>query len=179
MRVRIAYGRGDLDLELPDGLDVRVLEKQSVEPLADPAATLAAALESPIDAAPLRELARGSGAPSEALGLRFFQEGSLGMSFAPLAAGTPIELEGMHPEHPLLGFPLPEPPALVFDLEGQRQAAEARLITVIAEPSDERVSLVYAAQSAELPRCFLPGIHPRIPVALQIDGGASVRYQAV
>ena len=59
MHVRIAYGRGDLDLELPDALDVRRVEKQSVEPLADPAATLAAALESPIDASPLRELARG------------------------------------------------------------------------------------------------------------------------
>ena len=59
MRVRIAYGRGDLPLELPDGLDVRVLEKHSVTPLADPAGTLAAALETPIEAPPLRELARG------------------------------------------------------------------------------------------------------------------------
>jgi nickel-dependent lactate racemase len=59
MRTRIAYGRGDLDLELPDGLDVQVLEKHSVAPLADPVATLAAALETPIDTPPLRELARG------------------------------------------------------------------------------------------------------------------------
>ncbi len=59
MRVRIAYGRGDLQLELPDGLDIRILEKHSVTPLADPAGTLAAALETPIEAPPLRELARG------------------------------------------------------------------------------------------------------------------------
>ncbi len=59
MQVRIAYGRGDLQLELPEALDVRVLEKHSVTPLADPAATLAAALETPIETPPLRELARG------------------------------------------------------------------------------------------------------------------------
>jgi hypothetical protein len=125
-----------------------------------------------------RELAAGGGAASAAFFARFFQEASLGLSLSTLAAGTPVELDGMHPDYLRLRFELPEPPALVFDLEGQRAPARARLISVVAEPGHERVSLVYAAGSEPLPRAFLPGVHPRIPVALQVDGGDTARYQA-
>ena len=59
MRVRVAYGRGDLELELPGSARVDVLEKRGVAPLADPEAALREALAAPIAAPPLRELARG------------------------------------------------------------------------------------------------------------------------
>ena len=57
MRVRMAYGRRGLVVELPDG--ATVLEKAPVPPLADPEAALRAALETPRGARPLRELAAG------------------------------------------------------------------------------------------------------------------------
>jgi nickel-dependent lactate racemase len=59
MRVRLAYGRGDLVVELPGSARIDVLEKQPVPPLADPEGALRAALAAPIAVAPLRELARG------------------------------------------------------------------------------------------------------------------------
>ncbi len=59
MRVSLAYGRGQLELELPDSHSIHVLEKPSVTPLGDPAAALSQALERPIGAPRLGELASG------------------------------------------------------------------------------------------------------------------------
>ncbi|TFG94208.1 MAG: nickel-dependent lactate racemase [Myxococcales bacterium] len=59
MRVHLAYGRGDLAVELPGSARVDVLEKRPVAPLADPDSALRAALAAPIATPPLRELARG------------------------------------------------------------------------------------------------------------------------
>jgi nickel-dependent lactate racemase len=64
MRVRLAYGRGQLEVELPErhgegGIRVDVLEKLRVPPVADPERALRAALETPVAAAPLHEVARG------------------------------------------------------------------------------------------------------------------------
>jgi nickel-dependent lactate racemase len=59
VQVRLAYGRGDLAVELPDSARIDVLEKRSVAPLADPESALREALAAPIATPPLRELARG------------------------------------------------------------------------------------------------------------------------
>jgi nickel-dependent lactate racemase len=62
VRVSLAYGRGELALDLPaegSGARVDVLRKHPLPALADPGAALRAALEAPRDAAALRELARG------------------------------------------------------------------------------------------------------------------------
>jgi len=61
MRIELAYGRGVLPVEIPEPecTELRVLEKAPVAPLPDPASALRAALEAPIKARPLRELARG------------------------------------------------------------------------------------------------------------------------
>ena len=59
MRVALAYGRGELAVELPAGVRVDVLEKAPVPPLADPAREIELALAHPIGARPLEELARG------------------------------------------------------------------------------------------------------------------------
>jgi len=61
MRIELAYGRGALPIEIPEPpcAKLRVLEKAPVAPLSDPASALRAALEAPIQARPLRELARG------------------------------------------------------------------------------------------------------------------------
>ena len=59
MRISLAYGRAEIACELPDGAQATVLEKRAVAPLRDPAAALREALEHPIGARPLAELARG------------------------------------------------------------------------------------------------------------------------
>ena len=59
MRVRLAYGRHVLDVELPADLHLDVLEKSPAAPLADPAAQLRTHLARPIASPALRELARG------------------------------------------------------------------------------------------------------------------------
>ncbi len=59
VRVSLAYGRADIACELPEGARATLLEKRAVSPLRDPAAALREALEHPIGAQPLSELARG------------------------------------------------------------------------------------------------------------------------
>ncbi|MBP1659159.1 MAG: hypothetical protein H6P95_351 [Candidatus Aminicenantes bacterium] len=58
MRVKLAYGKTGLPLELDDTLDVTVVEPVFVPALADAAAAVRAALEAPIGSPPLRELVR-------------------------------------------------------------------------------------------------------------------------
>ncbi len=59
MKVGLWYGRGNLDVELPDGNVVAVLRKKEVPPLERPEAEVERALEEPIGCPPLREVARG------------------------------------------------------------------------------------------------------------------------
>ncbi|MCY4408808.1 MAG: lactate racemase domain-containing protein, partial [Rhodospirillaceae bacterium] len=53
MRVHLNYGRGQRAVELPDGLDVRVIAKQAMPLLADPATAMDQALAEPVGCAPL------------------------------------------------------------------------------------------------------------------------------
>jgi len=59
MRVRLAYGDGDIEVSIPSGHRVDVLEKRDVAPIGDPSARLREAIARPTGAVPLRELARG------------------------------------------------------------------------------------------------------------------------
>ncbi|HSU67451.1 MAG TPA: nickel-dependent lactate racemase [Tepidisphaeraceae bacterium] len=59
MRIDLAFGKTGLPIELPDGFRYRVLEARSAKPLPDWQAALEAALDHPIGAPPLAELARG------------------------------------------------------------------------------------------------------------------------
>ncbi len=59
MRVDLAFGKTGLSVELPEGYRYRVLEARSAVPLEDPRAAIEEALDAPIAAPPLRELARG------------------------------------------------------------------------------------------------------------------------
>lgn len=57
--IAISYGRGHLDLHLPEGASPTVIRKQPLPKIADPKAAVLSALENPIDAAPLSQLAKG------------------------------------------------------------------------------------------------------------------------
>ena len=59
MRIELAFGKTGLQAELPDGLRYQFLEARSAVALADGVAALESAMDSPIGAAPLAELARG------------------------------------------------------------------------------------------------------------------------
>ena len=59
MKITLDYGRTGLTVELPAERVVGPLEIRTVPPLADPEASVAAALCDPIGTAPLAELARG------------------------------------------------------------------------------------------------------------------------
>jgi lactate racemase len=59
--IEIAFGRGALALELPFGAQPMVIRKAACAKLPDAAAAIDEALDDPIDAPPLAELARGRG----------------------------------------------------------------------------------------------------------------------
>jgi nickel-dependent lactate racemase len=59
MRITLDYGRTGLDVTLPDERLVGPLAIKPTQPLADPAAAIAAALARPIGTPPLAEIARG------------------------------------------------------------------------------------------------------------------------
>ena len=59
MRMDLAFGKTGLTVDLPEGLQYRVLEARSATPLEDPLGALAQGLDHPIGAPPIAELARG------------------------------------------------------------------------------------------------------------------------
>jgi nickel-dependent lactate racemase len=59
VRVRLDYGRGALEVELPGGPGARVLAHKDTAPLADPHGSLQEAIEQPIGSPPLPALAKG------------------------------------------------------------------------------------------------------------------------
>jgi len=58
MKINLAYGKTGLAIELPDGLDVTVVEPEYVPGLPEPEAALREALEAPIEAPPLRDVVK-------------------------------------------------------------------------------------------------------------------------
>lgn len=60
MRIRLAYGVDGLWIDLPEALNVTVLEPRFVPALPEPEAALRAALAAPLDSLPLRECVRAS-----------------------------------------------------------------------------------------------------------------------
>ena len=106
------------------------------------------------------------------------QEAPIGMSFSELVPGTPIIAEGMHPELPHIGFPVPAPPKLDIYLDSKIYPGEPQLTNIVFEPDLARVSLTWVARSWEMPRVFVPGIHANIPLAMLIDDEHTVRYES-
>jgi lactate racemase len=59
MRLRFAFGKTGLPVDLPAGFDYRVLEARSARPLADPAAAIQSGLDQPFGSPSLIDRARG------------------------------------------------------------------------------------------------------------------------
>jgi nickel-dependent lactate racemase len=60
MRVELSYGKGNLALELPDGIDATVIRKPLMPVLANPLSSVRAALGAPVASRPLVDEARGA-----------------------------------------------------------------------------------------------------------------------
>jgi nickel-dependent lactate racemase len=58
MKINLAYGKTGLRIDLPDELDVTVVEPQFVPGLPDPAGALRAAIRAPVEAPPLRDMVK-------------------------------------------------------------------------------------------------------------------------
>ncbi len=59
MKIDLLYGKNGLTLELPENLDVSVIRKHPMKPVEDPVKAVCHALEHPVGAPPLAEMARG------------------------------------------------------------------------------------------------------------------------
>ena len=67
MRIKLAYGRNGLNIELPDRLNAAVLEPSYVKGLPDPVSAVRDALRSPIGSSPLKALVK----PGDKVGIVF------------------------------------------------------------------------------------------------------------
>ena len=67
MRIKLAYGKNGLNLELPDRLNAAVLEPTYVKGLPDPVSAVREALRNPIGSAPLKSLVK----PGDKVGIVF------------------------------------------------------------------------------------------------------------
>lgn len=106
----------------------------------------------------------------------FYQEASLGMTFDPLPEGTPITVSGVHPSRLNLSFELPKPPRIEITIEGAAEQVPPLLTGVVVEPDELRVSFIYCGRTKGLPRVFIPGIHPTIPLSARLDEGDPLHY---
>ncbi len=59
MKVHIQYGKAGLDIEIPDGLDVTVAKPAPQQPLADPRAAVAAAIDHPVKGPSITSIVKG------------------------------------------------------------------------------------------------------------------------
>ncbi len=107
---------------------------------------------------------------------RFCQGASHGLVLDGITGGEPVVIRGMHPERSEVSFSLPAPPQLEITVEGDRQAVEPRLHSVVCWPAEEKVTMTYAARRP-LTRPFIPGVHGKIPVSLSVNGDAPIEYE--
>jgi hypothetical protein len=108
----------------------------------------------------------------------FFQEAAYGLVLGNLKGNEPVLIQGMHPEQSVLSFNLPGMiPAIELEVDGDRTPLKPRLHSVICEPAEEKVALVWAADD-DLPRKFIPGVHKYIPVGIRVNGDEPVFFEA-
>lgn len=118
MKIKLAYGKSGLPLNLPDTLNVTIIEPQFVPGLADPRAAIVAALRSPIQADPLCEIVK----PTD----------RVGVIFSDITRPTPNHLM-LPPVLNELAHVPPENITLFNSLGTHRQNTEAELRTMLGD----------------------------------------------
>ena len=124
-----------------------------------------------------RDLFHGGLTSGRACPRQFFQDASLGMVFPDLEPGTPISVSGMHRDGKITKFTIPKRPRIVITLENKVEDVKPTLSTVAVLPAENKVCFTYLAQLTDLPRVFIPGIHGKIPLSVQINGDDPIVYE--
>jgi hypothetical protein len=107
-----------------------------------------------------------------------YQEASLGMVGRVPLAGAPVRLTGMHPELTTCEFLVPDDPVVDLFIDGQKMPGPTLLTHLVIRPGEQKVSAVWCARVAELPRKFVPGFHANIPLALSVNRGPLLQYES-
>lgn len=98
---------------------------------------------------------------------RFTCGAPLGLQFAPLRGGETVELRGLLPEAPEASFRLPKAPRMKVDgRKGKLKDAAPRLQTVIVEPDEFRLTVVWSGAAPAL-RQYSPVELPEMPYELR------------
>lgn len=108
----------------------------------------------------------------------YFQEASLGLTIREPLAGQPISVAGMNPEEPMVGFTLPSDPVIEIDVDGRKTSAKPLLTNLVIQPAEKKFYAVYCAKTPDLPRAFIPEVHKVIPISVQVNRDAPIRYEA-
>jgi len=86
-----------------------------------------------------------------------------------LPEGAPIEVNGCLPNSAPFRARAPRAPRYKVTVDGRQVDAEARAQVVRLRPEAGELSITYAIEHG-LARTFLPGIHARIPIAVDVEG---------
>lgn len=86
-----------------------------------------------------------------------------------LTEGTPIEVTGCLPTGNPHRTRAPRAPRASLMVDGQLIAAEVRPQTLRIRPESSELSITYGIEHA-LSRTYLPGVHARIPISVEIEG---------
>ena len=97
------------------------------------------------------------------------QEAERRMRLTELASGSDIVVDGCLPGG--RSWRARTPPTLVatLDVDGRSEVVEPRPQTVRLRPERDEVVVTYAVEQP-LPRAFVPGLHARVPIAIDVLG---------
>jgi hypothetical protein len=110
-------------------------------------------------------LSPGLHAPSRA----FVHEARRRFRLPRLEAGMEARLDGCLPQGAPWRWRVPTSPVARLFVEGRELQAGAVAQTVRLRPEADEVAVTYAIEH-ELPRAFVPGLHARIPIAVEVLG---------
>jgi hypothetical protein len=108
----------------------------------------------------------------------YFQEASLGMSIREPLAGQPISVTGMNPEESVVSFNMPPDPLVEIEVEGRKTPVKPLLTNLVIRPAERKLCAVYCAKTSDLPRAFIPEVHKVIPLSVQVNRDAPLKYEA-
>jgi len=151
MDIRLDYGRGALDVRLPDDCAVSIVEPSKGVPLADPSAAVAAALAAPIGTPPLVELARGRRDAVVVIADKT-RPVPYGIVLPPLLAA--LERAGLPPARVEIlvatGLHRPNTPAELAQMINADVVARYRIRNHLAREADQHVHLGRTAHGTEI-----------------------------
>ena len=103
---------------------------------------------------------------------RAYQEAAPELSLPPIQPGTPVAVHGATASRSCLSFEVPPAPNVRIALGGSDEAAPVRMTHLRLRPDEAEVDFVYAAVRVALPKRYVRGIHPNIPLSATVDGEA-------